>query len=97
VGASNYAARRTRLRRFDIRHAIMHDFPLKAAALAISVLAFVAVAETTQEAVVTFHVPVERPADVPAGYVMRGTLGEVTVRDSPDALFLVRRDSLVTT
>lgn len=80
MGASNYAARRTRLGRFDIRHAIMHDFPLKAAALAISVLAFVAVAETTQEAVVTFHVPVERPADVPAGYVMRGTLGEVTVK-----------------
>ncbi len=80
MGASNFAARRTGLRRFDIRHAIIYDFPLKAAALAISVLAFVAVAETTQEAVVTFHVPVERPAEVPAGYVMRGTLGEVTVK-----------------
>ena len=58
----------------------MNDFPLKAAALAISVLAFVAVAESTQQAVVTFRVPVERPAEVPAGYVLRGTLGEVTVK-----------------
>jgi YbbR domain-containing protein len=58
---------------------VVHDFPLKAAALAISVLAFVAVAETTQQAVVTFRVPVERPADVPSGYVLGGTLGDVAV------------------
>jgi YbbR domain-containing protein len=58
---------------------VVHDFPLKAAALAIAVLAFVAVAESTQEAVATFHVPVERP-DIPAGYVMRGTLGDATVK-----------------
>lgn len=58
---------------------VVHDFPLKAAALAISILAFVAVAESSQEAVATFRVPVERP-DVPAGYVMRGTLGDATVR-----------------
>lgn len=57
----------------------MHDFPLKAAALAISVLAFVAVAETSQQATVAFRVPVERPSDVPAGYVLRGTLGDVAV------------------
>lgn len=75
-----YAARRSGLRRVDLRGAITNDFPLKAAALAISVLAFVAVAETTQDAQATFHVPVERPADVPLGYVLRGTLGEVTVK-----------------
>ena len=58
---------------------VVHDFPLKAAALAISILAFVAVAESSQEAVATFRVPVERP-EVPAGYVLRGTLGDATVR-----------------
>jgi YbbR domain-containing protein len=73
------AARGRGFRRFDVRGAITHDFPLKAAALAISVLAFVAVAETTQQATVTFRVPVERPADVPAGYVLRGTLGDVAI------------------
>ena len=78
--APGYAARRSGLRRLDLRGLIVHDFPLKAAALAIAVLAFVAVAETTQEAVVTFRVPVERPADVPAGYVLRGTLGDVAVK-----------------
>lgn len=78
--APGYAARRSGLRRVDLRGAITNDFPLKAAALAISVLAFVAVAETSQDAQATFHVPVERPADVPQGYVLRGTLGEVTVK-----------------
>jgi len=80
VRATGYAGRGSGLRRVDVRRVIMHDFPLKAAALAISVLAFVAVAESTQQALVTFRVPVERPAEVPAGYVLRGTLGEVTVR-----------------
>jgi YbbR domain-containing protein len=80
VRAPGYAARRRGLRRIDLRRAITTDFPLKAAALAISILAFVAVAESTQEAQATFRVPVERPADVPAGYVLRGTLGEVTVK-----------------
>ena len=78
--APDYAARLRRLRRLDLRRAITTDFPLKAAALAISILAFVAVAESTQEAEATFRVPVDRPADVPAGYVLRGTLGEVTVK-----------------
>ena len=78
--APGYAARRRGLRWIDLRRAITTDFPLKAAALAISILAFVAVAESTQEAQATFRVPVERPADVPAGYVLRGTLGEVTVK-----------------
>jgi YbbR domain-containing protein len=80
VRAPGYAARRSGLRRIDLRRLIVHDFALKAAALAISVLAFVAVAESAQQGVVTFRVPVERPADVPAGYVLRATLGDVTVK-----------------
>lgn len=77
---ATYAATRRRgIRRLDLRRVIVHDLPLKAAALAISVIAFVAVAESTQEAAVTFRVPVERPA-VPAGYVLRSTLGDVSVK-----------------
>ena len=50
----------------------MNDFPLKAAALAIAILAFVAVAESTpEEAVQTYRVALERPV-VPLGYVLRG-------------------------
>lgn len=79
-GPTYAAARRGRLRRIDLRRVVLNDLPLKAAALAIAVLAFVAVAESTPPQVTaTFRVPVERPADVPAGYVLRGTLGEVTV------------------
>jgi len=80
VGAPGYGARRSGIPRLDLRRAFTNDFPLKAAALAISVLAFAAVAESTQPAVVTFRVPVERPADVPAGYVLSGTFGDVTVK-----------------
>ncbi len=72
--------RRSGLRRLDLRRAIVNDFPLKAAALAISLLAFVAVAESTpEEATETYKVALERP-EVPPGYVLRGTLGEVTVK-----------------
>src|SRR5689334_21226910 len=77
--APGYAARGTGLRRIDLRSLVVRDFPLKAATLAISVLAYVTVPESTQQAVVTFRVLVERPADVPAGYVLRGTLGDVAV------------------
>jgi YbbR domain-containing protein len=58
---------------------VAHDFALKTAALAIAILAFVAVAESSQEGVATFRAPVERP-EVPVGYVLRGTLGDVSVR-----------------
>ena len=74
-----YAAPRRGFRRLDLRSAVRHDFPRKAAALAISGLAFVAVAEISQQATATLRVPVERPPDVPAGYVLRGTLGDVAV------------------
>ena len=72
--------RRGGLRRIDFRRVITNDFPLKAAALAISLLAFVAVLESTPvEVVQTYRIAVERP-EVPAGYVLRGTLGEVVVK-----------------
>ena len=72
--------RRSGLRRLNLRRAVTNDFPLKAAALAISLLAFVAVAESTpEEAVQTYRVAVERP-EAPAGFVLRGSLGEVAVK-----------------
>ena len=71
-------SRRGGLRRIDFRRMIVHDFPLKMAALAIAVIAFVAVVESTQEVTATFHVPIERPP-IPAGYVLRGALGDATV------------------
>jgi len=80
VRAPGYAAQRSGFRRIDLRRAVTNDFPLKAAALAISVLAFVAVAENGQQAEATYRAPVERPADVPDGYVVRGTLGEVAIK-----------------
>ena len=81
MGDPAYApSRRGGIRRVDVRRAVTNDFPLKAAALAISVLAFVAVAESTpEEAVQTYRVAVERP-EVPSGYVLRGALGEVTIK-----------------
>ena len=72
--------RRGGRRRLDLSRAVTNDFPLKAAALAISLLAFVAVLESTPaEAVQTFHVALERP-EVPPGYVLRGVVGEVVVK-----------------
>jgi len=69
-------------RRFDLRRAITNDFPLKAAALAIALIAWFAAAQTVPRDVVAPYpgrVPVERP-DVPAGYVLRGQLGDVAVK-----------------
>ena len=81
MGDPAYApSRRGGIRRVDIRRLATNDFPLKAAALAIAVLAFVVVAESTpEEAVQTYRVAVERP-EVPAGYVLRGALGEVAIQ-----------------
>ena len=82
MGDTLTSARRGGMRRFDLRRAITNDFPLKAAALGIAVIASVALAESSPPEVVAAYpgrVPVER-AEVPAGYVLRGTLGEVSVR-----------------
>ena len=76
------ALRRARPRQVDLRRIVTHDFPLKAAALVIAVVFAVANAQNAapREIVVQFdgRVPVERP-DIPAGFVLRGQLGDVGV------------------
>ena len=76
-------------RRFDLRRAALQDLPLKLAALAVALVFWTVAAESAaREATITFagRLPVERP-EVPAGYVLRGALGDVTVRlRGPEAL-----------
>jgi YbbR domain-containing protein len=71
------------IRRVDLRHVVTHDFPLKAAAVVIALLFWVGYQQNAapREITVTFdgRVPVERP-DVPAGFVLRGQLGDVAVK-----------------
>jgi YbbR domain-containing protein len=71
------------LRRVDLRHIVTHDFPLKAAAVVIALLFWVGYQQNAapREITVAFdgRVPVERP-DVPAGFVLRGQLGDVAVK-----------------
>ena len=76
-------------RRVDVRRIMTHDFPLKAVAVVIALIFWVAIAQTAPPTtlVVTFdgRVPVERPDNVPTGYVLRGALGDVgvTLRGAP--------------
>ncbi len=76
------ALRRARPRQFDLRRIVTHDFPMKAIAVVIAVVFAVANAQNAapREIVVQFdgRVPVERP-DIPAGFVLRGQLGDVSV------------------
>jgi len=69
-------------RRIDVRRIVTHDFPLKAVAVVIAVVFWVAITQNATPRVlpVAFdgRVPVERP-DNPAGYVIRGPLGDVGV------------------
>ena len=71
-------------RRLDLRRVVTHDFPLKAIAVVIAVLFWVAIMQNATPRVVSVafdgRVPVERPEGVPAGYVLRGQLGDVGVR-----------------
>lgn len=70
------------LRRLDLRRLVSHDLPLKAAAVAVAIVLYVASAEATPRevtAVFDGRVPVERP-ESPPGTVLRGALGEVAVR-----------------
>lgn len=66
-----------------------HDFPLKAIAVVIAVLFWVAIMQNAAPSVITVafdgRVPVERPDNVPTGYVLRGSLGDVgvTLRGAP--------------
>lgn len=79
-----------RRRSLDFRRAFVRDLPLKAAALAIALLLWVAAVEAApREKVEWFpgRVPVERP-EIPAGYVLRGQLGDVRVLvRAPEATF----------
>jgi YbbR domain-containing protein len=75
-------------RRIDVRRIMTHDFPLKATAIVIALVFWVALTQNTapRSIVATFdgRVAVERPA-APAGYVLRGQLGDVgvTLRGAP--------------
>jgi YbbR domain-containing protein len=75
-------------RRVDVRRIVTHDFPLKAIAVVIAVVFWVAITQngTPQPVTVVFdgRIPVERPEN-PVGYVLRGQFGEVvvTLRGAP--------------
>ena len=75
-------------RRVDVRRIVTHDFPLKAVAVVIAVVFWVAITQngTPRPITVVFdgRIPVERPEN-PTGYVLRGTLGDVivTLRGAP--------------
>ncbi|HEX9435528.1 MAG TPA: CdaR family protein [Candidatus Limnocylindria bacterium] len=72
-------------RRIDIRHLILGDLPLKAAAMGAAILLFVwataIYSPPPQDVTQVFdgRIPVERP-EVPSGFVLRGQLGDATVR-----------------
>jgi len=69
-------------RRLDLRRAFTHDFPLKATAVLIAVLFWIAAGVNSAPVEVTQpfggRVAVERP-EVPPGYVLEATLGDVGV------------------
>jgi YbbR domain-containing protein len=76
-------------RRIDVRRIVTHDFGLKAVAVVIALLFWVAIVQNATPAVITVtfdgRIPVERPDNVPSGYVLRGALGDVgvTLRGAP--------------
>jgi len=78
------AWRRLDVRRIDLRQLVVGDLALKSAAVVVAIVLFIwvsAVYAPPAEVTVAFdgHVPIERP-DVPAGSILVGQLGEVTVR-----------------
>jgi len=84
-------------RRLDLR-GLAQDLPLKAVAVAVALILWVTVAQAAvRESTVEFdgRIPVERP-EVPVGHVLRGQLGDVTVklRGTPAALAAISRESL---
>ena len=70
-------------RRLDLRRIVMHDLPMKIAALVIALLFWVGYTQNAipRDVTITFdgRVPVERPT-VPSGFVLRGQLGDVAVK-----------------
>jgi len=83
-------------RRLDLRF-LAQDLPLKAVALGVALVLWVTVAQAGREVTLDFdgRIPVERP-EVPAGHVMRGQLGDVSVRlrGTPAAVAAISRESL---
>jgi YbbR domain-containing protein len=71
-------------RRIDVRRIVVHDFGLKAVAIVIALLFWVAIVQNAPPSVITVtfdgRIPVERPDNVPSGYVLRGPLGDVGVK-----------------
>jgi YbbR domain-containing protein len=82
VRAPMGGARLARWRRIDLRRLATGDLPLKSAAIVVAMLLWLSAMRTLPPPEVTAafdgRVPVERP-DVPAGYTLRGQLGEVMV------------------
>jgi YbbR domain-containing protein len=76
-------------RRIDVRRIVTHDFPLKAVAVVIALLFWVAIVQNAAPSVIVHdfdgRIPVDRPDNVPSGYVLRGPLGDVgvTLRGAP--------------
>jgi YbbR domain-containing protein len=74
--------RLARWRRIDLRRLVTGDLPLKSAAIVVAMLLWVSAMRSLPPPEVTApfdgRVAVERP-DVPAGYTLRGQLGEVAV------------------
>ncbi|HET9809391.1 MAG TPA: CdaR family protein [Candidatus Limnocylindria bacterium] len=76
-------------RRIDVRRIVTHDFPLKAVAVVIALLFWVGIMQNATPSVIVDEfdgrIPVDRPDNVPSGYVLRGPLGDVgvTLRGAP--------------
>ncbi len=77
------ALRSVRPRRLDVRRIVLHDFPLKAVAVLIATLFWLALSQNAapHDMTITFdgRVPIERP-QVPDGFVLRGQFGDVGVK-----------------
>lgn len=74
--------RLTLLRRINARRLFLGDLPLKSAAIAVALLLWASAVQSAPEEVTVQldgRIPIERP-EVPAGYVLRGQLGDVGVR-----------------
>jgi YbbR domain-containing protein len=73
----------TLVRRIDLRRLVLGDWALKSAAIAVAFVLWVLAARGAPGADTTLafdgRIPVERP-DVPAGFVLRGSLGDVGVK-----------------
>lgn len=89
-------------RGIDLRRMMTHDFPLKAIAVVIAILFWVAIMQNLTPSAISVafdgRVPVDRP-EVPSGYVLRGALGDVgvTLRGAPGVVDRVALSDLKAT